>query len=51
MAYPILGIELIYFLNLLLRRAYSCPLHRACASIVEAPSLFALALPLVQKYF
>jgi hypothetical protein len=51
MAYPILGVELVYFLNLLLRRAYLSPLHRVCASIVEAPSLFALALPLAQKYF
>jgi hypothetical protein len=51
MVYPILGVELVYFLGLLFRRSYLSVLHRVCASIVEAVSLFALTLPLVKQFF
>jgi hypothetical protein len=45
-----LGAELIYFVSLLIRCSYTSVLQKVCAGIVEIPSLFALMLPLVQKY-
>jgi hypothetical protein len=37
MFYPVLGVELIYFVVLLFRRSYLSVLHKVCASIVETP--------------
>jgi hypothetical protein len=51
MFYPVMGVELIYFVALLFRPSYLSVLHKVCSSIVETPAIFALMLPLVHKYF
>jgi hypothetical protein len=48
-AYPIFGVELIYFIGLLFRCSYKSLINRICSAVVEMASLCALVLALIRK--